>query len=68
MSYYRNHLKPCPFCGGQAYIDVRMDHEYVRCEHKKNCLVKPNTWLQSDTSIRKQINAWNRRKGDDRDG
>ena len=56
-------LKPCPFCGAEAYIEVCLDQEYVRCDHKRNCIVCPNTWLKSsDFSIRKQINAWNRRK------
>lgn len=66
--YWKEHLKPCPFCGAKAYVDVLMDHEYVRCEHKKNCIVNPNTWLKSDLSIRKQVNAWNRRKDGETDG
>lgn len=54
-------IKPCPFCGGIAYVDVLMDKEYIQCQHKKNCIIKPDTWLVShDMSIRKQINAWNR--------
>lgn len=54
-------LKPCPFCGGEAFIEVFSDHEYVACDHKKNCIVEPDTWLKSDMTIRKQVNAWNRR-------
>ena len=65
--YWKEKLKPCPFCGAEAYIDGFMDHQYIRCYHKKNCIVNPNTWLKSDLSIRKQINAWNRRKGGDED-
>lgn len=55
-------LKPCPFCGGEAYVSVLLDKEYVRCNHKKSCIVEPETWLSaSNVSIRKQVNAWNRR-------
>ena len=55
-------LKPCPFCGGEAYVSAINDTEYVRCNHKKNCIVKPDTWLSAlNVSLRKQVNAWNRR-------
>lgn len=54
-------LKPCPFCGGEAVIRVSMGKEYIRPIHKKNCVIKVDTWLQSSLSIKKQIKAWNRR-------
>ena len=54
-------LKPCPFCGGKAYIDVLLGKQYVQCFHKKSCLIRPDTWLISENSIKKQIKAWNRR-------
>ena len=62
-------LKPCPFCGGKAYIDVFMNHEYVACNHRKNCLLEPDFSIDFNSwSIRKQINAWNRRKDGEADG
>lgn len=56
-------LKPCPFCGAKAFIDVLCDREYVTCKHLNKCLIRPNT-LDLASSIRKQINAWNRRDGE----
>ena len=55
-------LKPCPFCGGKAFITETMGKFYVDAFHKRNCIVKPNTWLEStNNKIKKQIGAWNRR-------
>lgn len=54
-------LKPCPFCGGEAVIRVLMGKEYISPIHRKGCLIRPDTWLQSSEPIKKQINAWNRR-------
>ena len=54
-------LKPCPFCGGEAVIRVNMGNVYISPIHKKGCIIKPNTWLQSSLPIKKQIEAWNRR-------
>ena len=54
-------LKPCPFCEGEAVIRVLMGKEYICPIHKSNCIIKPDTWLQSDLSIKKQIKAWNTR-------
>ena len=58
-------LKPCPFCGGRAAIVETLGTLYVDAAHKKNCHVKPNTWLIShENSIYKQVKAWNRRVND----
>ena len=60
-------LKPCPFCGGGAYVDVYMDTEYVDAEHKAMCIVKPTTWVSAygdKLPLKFQIKAWNRRAGD----
>ena len=54
-------LKPCPFCGGEAVIRVNMGSEYICPIHKRGCVIKPDTWLQSDLPIKKQIKAWNAR-------
>lgn len=55
-------LKPCPFCGGEAEIAVLMGTRYINANHKRNCIIKPDTWLQSSMPIKKQIKAWNRRE------
>lgn len=60
-------LKPCPFCGGKAYIDVSFNQLYITARHAKKCLINPNTWLMSTEPIRKQIKAWNRRDGENHD-
>lgn len=57
-------LKPCPYCGGSAYIDVLMEHQYINAHHTKKCKMHPNTWLLSSSSLSNQIKAWNMRKGD----
>jgi hypothetical protein len=54
-------LRECPFCGGEAVIRVLMGHSYIYPMHKKSCVIKPDTWLQSSKPINKQIKAWNRR-------
>lgn len=55
-----NELKPCPFCGGKAY--VARDFEisswtvfFVRCIC---CLVRTNLFLTKSEAI----SAWNRRE------
>ena len=54
-------LKPCPFCGGEGIIKCYGSF-YVTANHKKDCFLKPDTYLCSiDVSIKKQIKAWNRR-------
>lgn len=57
-------LKPCPFCGGEAYIRVSLGSPYITAFHKKNCKIRPDTWLSSTTSIYTQIKVWNRRAGE----
>lgn len=55
-------LKPCPYCGGFAYIDIMMGCQFIRAHHTNKCFIKPDTWLMSDKPIRKQIRTWNMRK------
>lgn len=57
-------LKSCPFCGGEAYISMSMK-PHIDCFHKHNCKIRPNTWLISSYSLRKQIKAWNQRMTND---
>ena len=54
-------LKPCPYCGGEAFIREQFGNFYITANHKKNCLVSPNTWLMSNKNIKKQIKSWNMR-------
>ena len=56
-------LKPCPFCGGRAYIADTFNQYHIDCYHNKNCIAAPNTWLRhSGLSLSKQIKLWNKRK------
>ena len=49
-------LKPCPFCGGRAYIADSFNQYHIDCYHNKNCIAAPNTWLRhSGLSLSKQI-------------
>lgn len=54
-------LKPCPFCGGETVIRVLFGRKHIRPIHRRNCVVKPDTWLISELPIKKQVKAWNRR-------
>lgn len=60
-------LKPCLFCGGEAFVDVYMDTEYVNVEHHPMCFVKPTTWEAAwveNVPLRLQIKNWNWRAED----
>lgn len=57
-------LKPCPFCGGEAVIRFQMGSQYISPNHKRTCIIKPNTWLISTKKINEQIEAWNNRNDD----
>jgi hypothetical protein len=62
-----NELKPCPFCGAGAFIDVFLDTEYVNVEHHSMCIIKPTTWTAAyadELPLKFQIKAWNRRAED----
>lgn len=54
-------LKPCPFCGEEAYVDSMMGNYYIRANHTRKCFCRPDTWIISYKSIRKQAKAWNKR-------
>ncbi len=55
------YLESCPFCGGNAYIAQQMNHLYIDCDHNKNCILTPNTWLISSRDLKEQIESWNNR-------
>lgn len=49
-------LKPCPFCGGEARLDMDFDWSYVYCI---------NCQAQIERAWKKEaIEAWNRRAED----
>ena len=61
-------LKPCPFCGSEAYIDAycSMDDEWT-CDVA--CIYCGANFILDDVATRKkaiamQVAAWNRRAGD----
>lgn len=54
-------LKPCPFCGGEAYIAETMNKLHIDCNHTKDCGMTINTWLISGRSLQEQIKIWNTR-------
>lgn len=53
-------LLPCPFCGGKATIfeDEFRNHSYPRCT---KCYCTLGSFSQAYTTIKKSVNAWNRR-------
>lgn len=62
-------LKPCPFCGGNAFIVV--DHDAVvdtrgRCWGYTAVCGKCCTTSGLTYTAEKAIEAWNRRAGDER--
>ena len=32
-------LKPCPFCGGRAWLESNRDWHRVKCDHNGNCII-----------------------------
>lgn len=53
-------LKPCPFCGGYAFVQKVKDQYTVHCYHKSNCYLvgsrAPRLNIQDVL-----IKEWNRR-------
>lgn len=54
-------LKPCPFCGGAAYVALTLGSLHIACNHDGSCGPRPSTWFDSDKSIYTQIKIWNQR-------
>ena len=56
-------LKPCPFCGGEAFITSLSKHQHkVFCNN--DCVTMPPRHDMWFTSYEKAIKAWNRREGE----
>ena len=55
-------LKPCPFCGGQAELRVKMNEGVtVQCS---KCDVQTRSWVDfghGTNAVRTVVEAWNRR-------
>ena len=58
---YKTGLKPCPFCGGEAFLDEVLDRIFVNAHHTKDCLITPSTWLGGEHDLSAEVRAWNRR-------
>lgn len=54
-------LKPCPFCGGSAYLRCEGTYYWVECEFLNDCRVRPVTDCFGTKS--EAIKVWNRRAG-----
>lgn len=61
-------LKPCPFCGGKAYLD----REEIFCDCGITVKIPPYVWGKGghmgfpdyETARMQMIQAWNRRVGE----
>lgn len=56
-------LKPCPFCGGEAYFSQWGNYKtiYIDCDHKEGCGSFSSGWFNSSKPLQEQIIAWNTR-------
>jgi Lar family restriction alleviation protein len=54
-------LLPCPFCGGEAKLDINDDHTNKVFIYCKTCGISTDTYLPSGKQ--EAIAAWNRRAG-----
>lgn len=52
-------MKPCPFCGGRAYIVTLSKTHFVACSNL-NCRANVGEYIDEE----KAIKAWNRRVDD----
>lgn len=55
---YKEELKPCPFCGGEATTYKAEGWHYVSCVND-DCIASVS--MQSFSSEEEAIDAWNRR-------
>ena len=57
-----NELKPCPFCGGEAFVWRTSHRTWIECE---NYNVDTHRVAFSSTNEKEVIEAWNRRAGEE---
>ena len=58
-------LKPCPFCGGEAFISS--DKDYIFCSSCRGCVFVESTMLSdktADEAVAAMVDNWNRRAED----
>ena len=58
-------LKPCPFCGGEAYIESLNDHRTGYAVHFATCLVCGCEMPRIARTKQKAAEVWNRRTEND---
>ena len=57
-------LKPCPFCGAEAFVRCRMNNYWVSAYHDRSCVLRdekfgyPPIVFGSEAGA---VKAWNRR-------
>jgi len=54
-------LKPCPFCGGNAYLRMAAIRRSYIIECGEGCIRMPADPNETFTSKEKAIEAWNKR-------
>lgn len=57
-------LKPCPFCGGRAYVTYSNVAQrcYIDCEHTDGCGSRPNTFfVPNEYNLYIHMLKWNNR-------
>jgi len=56
-----NHMKPCPFCGGQAVFRASLHQSVIECAMGNACAVTPAVSRKSFSEAQR---AWNFRFND----
>lgn len=58
-------LKPCPFCGGKAFVRYVMPCSTVQCEKCGASTGVFSDWYEEADGRKEAIDAWNRRVNND---
>ena len=62
-------LKPCPFCGGEAYTVESINSQTFRVGcFTRNCIANANNLLHGEYSKEEAIEVWNRRAEEQKEG
>nr|WP_310615825.1 hypothetical protein [Pantoea cypripedii] len=56
-------LKPCPFCGGCAWIESNRDWHRLKADHGENCFIGEHEpmYPATDEQRRYLVQDWNQR-------